>query len=646
MADLRSRLERIGGRVAPAPDAYERLERSRRRRERNRRITAGVVALVVAVAGSVAAVTAFRGSDGAAPGEAGPDAFAGIWPETTYEDAQAVQEAADAGDPSLGWRLDAGETALAFARDALGWSDVSIDHTLVDTATASSIGVRTPPAPCPSPPEPPCLPREATIELQRLDDADTGVWGVVSVSNPGMPFAQLGRGRDAGEVVTPGSSVPERFPLTIPFDLPEDTNAYVAFAGLGECADWEVDSVTPASDLQSIETPRLSAEDPDGCDVVLLVLHNHPGDHGTPNLGRQLLDFGYRTDLYGLLAVRFHLGLEPTEDLAPDVATVRCDGEEVAVDTPTVRAQADGVHLLVVATAETAFSITEDAGEIGPSPDDPVGAGQGLNSVPGDNLILSNVPPGRYLVACGPVGTDPGDAGPAAGTASLEVVDPAGYHVSREVQCPGDRVVGMAPSYADGAEGDRGDPVDVARARLTGLEEGDIVERAGYAHSPGEPYVRVVRDGTVIAEITLFDDGNGGWLLSALSSCEGSSLGWGAAPDDPLDEAEADCEGGNVIEVGEVPLQVTVVVEDLEFDVDCIRVPSGAPFTIVLDNRAAGVNHNISIYPEGSETPVFSGDLCLGIGTFTYYVLGLEPGVYRFVDDVHPVSGRGVMLVE
>lgn len=63
MADLRSHLERIGERVRTAPDAFERLERARRRHERNRRVTAGIVALSVAVAGSLVAFSAFRSGD-------------------------------------------------------------------------------------------------------------------------------------------------------------------------------------------------------------------------------------------------------------------------------------------------------------------------------------------------------------------------------------------------------------------------------------------------------------------------------------------------------------------------------------------------------------------------------------------------------
>ena len=62
MSDLRNQLERLGERAKVASDAFERLERARRRRERHRRITAGTVALLVAIGGSVAAFSAFRGS--------------------------------------------------------------------------------------------------------------------------------------------------------------------------------------------------------------------------------------------------------------------------------------------------------------------------------------------------------------------------------------------------------------------------------------------------------------------------------------------------------------------------------------------------------------------------------------------------------
>jgi hypothetical protein len=60
MADPRTIIEHAAERVQPKADAFERLERRRRRRLRNRRITSGVVAMLVAVGGSYTAFALFR----------------------------------------------------------------------------------------------------------------------------------------------------------------------------------------------------------------------------------------------------------------------------------------------------------------------------------------------------------------------------------------------------------------------------------------------------------------------------------------------------------------------------------------------------------------------------------------------------------
>jgi hypothetical protein len=76
MGDLRPDLERIGRRVEPPSDAFERLERRRRGTERNRRLAAGGLALAVAIGGSVAAYSVLRdeGPVGITAGASGPGA--------------------------------------------------------------------------------------------------------------------------------------------------------------------------------------------------------------------------------------------------------------------------------------------------------------------------------------------------------------------------------------------------------------------------------------------------------------------------------------------------------------------------------------------------------------------------------------------
>ena len=73
--------------------------------------------------------------------------------------------------------------------------------------------------------------------------------------------------------------------------------------------------------------------------------------------------------------------------------------------------------------------------------------------------------------------------------------------------------------YGPNARGKAGDLVGLARAALTGLQEGDVVERdvptdVGFG-------VRIVRAGDVIGTVVYFPDGNGGWLPFSGVLCGG-----------------------------------------------------------------------------------------------------------------------------
>src|SRR5205823_13085502 len=60
MSDLRTHLDRVAQRARPVPDPFERLALRLRRHQRNRRITAGILAVAVAAGGALAAFTAFH----------------------------------------------------------------------------------------------------------------------------------------------------------------------------------------------------------------------------------------------------------------------------------------------------------------------------------------------------------------------------------------------------------------------------------------------------------------------------------------------------------------------------------------------------------------------------------------------------------
>ena len=94
---------------------------------------------------------------------------------------------------------------------------------------------------------------------------------------------------------------------------------------------------------------------------------------------------------------------------------------------------------------------------------------------------------------------------------------------------------------------------------------------------------------------------------------------------------------------------VTVVAEGIAFtDGQCIEAPAGEPFTIVLDNRDAGVQHNIQVFegPEVAGSPTFSGELITGPSQIEYQIPALEVGEYAYNCLVHPNMVGSIKVVE
>ena len=644
MRDLRTRLERLGERAKAAPDAFERLDRARRRHERNRRIAAGVVALLVAGAGSFAAFTALRDSNGRVAGGSG-EAFLAIWPESTREEAAAVQELVDAGDPNLAWRLDADETALAFARDALGWTDATAEVGLDDASR--SVVVRTPRS-CPTPPIPGCpFPREATVELSQLDGPN-GIWSVVSARSP--QFTEM---PSAGTEIVAGDD------LVLREAFPARSGAfYASFVGLGPCAGWEYDVLTPPGEI-ALTVPTPPVDQPNGCPVALLILRTDPADHSLQEMGQLLLAYGFRTALYHVLALPLRLVPPAGPVTVPDVANVTCDGSDIAVDTGQVLTQRDGVHLSFGARSETMFSLVGNDASID------YALGPGIGS--GDELVLSQLAPGSYRLSCRPIPND----GQASGEAvPLEVLDEGGFYVPTALDCPGASydLQGTFDSVETGS------PIEIARASLTGLEPADVVERAGYLAATA-PEVRIVRDGSTVG-VVAFGGTSGAWWMATITGCQGTSFGWSGgvvgAPSGPTpiespgpgSAWDALCSaaragGGNNVHNG---VDVHVDGRDLDFDTGCLIAPAGEPLTILFSNLDDGVPRNIAIYrmtpflreclvtgtsPTSSDDlrrPLFSGELITGVDEMVYELGSLEPGEYYFQDDVHP-SANGVLVI-
>ena len=194
-----------------------------------------------------------------------------------------------------------------------------------------------------------------------------------------------------------------------------------------------------------------------------------------------------------------------TTDAAPAPAAldVACTATGTTVATDRVAAQPDGVRFHVTSPeAGRAFDIDGVGGDNAPSP---------------SGTLVFPIAPGTVRIWCGP--SEPSETD----WVTIEVVDPLGVYVPVSMTC----TTGAHGSFdfVEGARGERGDPVAIARRHLDGLRPGDSVERAGYP-ATDERKVRVMRDGSIAWVGTFISDGKGGWLLGATDTCGGVEFGW------------------------------------------------------------------------------------------------------------------------
>jgi plastocyanin len=80
---------------------------------------------------------------------------------------------------------------------------------------------------------------------------------------------------------------------------------------------------------------------------------------------------------------------------------------------------------------------------------------------------------------------------------------------------------------------------------------------------------------------------------------------------------------------------VVITAQSTKFDRSELDVPAGRPFQLLFENRE-GAPHNVRIYDDGVDQPLFLGETFGGPSARTYEVPALPAGTHRFRCDVHP----------
>lgn len=96
------------------------------------------------------------------------------------------------------------------------------------------------------------------------------------------------------------------------------------------------------------------------------------------------------------------------------------------------------------------------------------------------------------------------------------------------------------------------------------------------------------------------------------------------------------------------PAIVTIVAQNLKFDKSTITATAGLDVTVTLENKDAGVLHNIAFYTNrGATSKIFGSELITGPATqkSSFSAPGAA-GSYFFRCDVHPTTMSGTFTVQ
>ena len=142
------------------------------------------------------------------------------------------------------------------------------------------------------------------------------------------------------------------------------------------------------------------------------------------------------------------------------------------------------------------------------------------------------------------------------------------------------------------------------------------------------PDVRAIPRSLVVAAL----------VLAGAAACSDDDAEGGSSPDVSSTEARSE-DGCAVAEDG----AVTLVADDLAWDVPCIEAPADQELRITVDNREDGVSHNLHFteLPGEPATALQGGPI-----TQSLSFGALPPGDHPYVCDLHPTMTGTLEVVE
>ncbi len=169
-----------------------------------------------------------------------------------------------------------------------------------------------------------------------------------------------------------------------------------------------------------------------------------------------------------------------------------------------VRASADGVHIQVDNRADEFVSLN----------------GTGLDFSEGVTEQVARSAPGELKVACWP-GSKHTDPEPKR--LVIQIHDPEDYWTPSELECPDQLIVSAVLDYISGPVGTKGDPEEIAREKVNGIEADDEIITVGYPEAEYRE-LAVKRDGETIALLSYSPAQEGSWLLGGYSACDSAGI--------------------------------------------------------------------------------------------------------------------------